>query len=180
MTLAGCAGITTDGSGPATENQPAATDEPTDDTPTPSNSCVPDDVTRPTVPSDTTLGGRSYPDAPADVTAESVARFLADFEGAFAWNRAVETREDLTNVRVDTLAEFVPEAVGDGFLASSAMRLLTATEQDDGRTRTERDDYVVNYYVGEEVYRVETADRRVDPRDSPDRQLVACGTDTGT
>lgn len=102
--------------------------------------------------------------------------FLADFETAFAWNRAVGSRENVTSINVDTLDGFTPEAAGDGFLASSAMRVMFATGQGGDETETGRFDYVASYYVGPSgVYRVETADSRIDPRDSAERQLVACG-----
>jgi hypothetical protein len=105
-----------------------------------------------------------------------VADYLADFETAFAWNRILDEHAPVTSLSIDTTTAWMPEAAGEGFLASSRIETgYTKEGDDDPTTRT----YIASYYVSPDpVYRVETDSEAVDPRTHPDRQLVQCGTDT--
>jgi hypothetical protein len=187
VTLAGCSGVTTGGD-PGTDSRldetnetggtmavaGAATDTP-DETTAESAVCDPADVTRPPVPTDAAVEGQSYPTVPAQLTTESVTAYLAEFETAFAWNRAVAEYSDATAVRVQTLDSFEPVA-DDGFRATGRMRVFVVIDEGGDERRVERDDSVVGYAVGDDggLFRAELADRTTDPRDSPERQLVAC------
>jgi hypothetical protein len=186
VTFAGCSGVTTGGD-PATDSQSGGADAATvtdSATTTPqttpeSATCDPTSVTRPPVPTDTTVEGQSYPAVPAAPTTESVTAFLTEFETAFAWNRAVGEFPDATGVRVQTLDGFEPESTDEGFRATARMRVFVVIDESDGVQRVEREDHLVGYAVAEDgVYRAETAERGTDPRESPDRQLVACGADS--
>jgi len=169
---AGCLG---DGGGDSGTPSPTTTAG-TSPTGTPAQ-CDPSDVQRPPVVEDSNLGAQGYGTKPDTLTAQSVADYLSDFETAFAWNRILAATDGLTNINVDTIDGFQPEAAGDGFLAGS--RIETSYSTDGGETTTQ-DAYVTNYFVSPgPVYRVETDDDRVDPRDRSDRQLVQCGVDSG-
>ncbi|MDX1692072.1 MAG: hypothetical protein R3290_13720 [Acidimicrobiia bacterium] len=176
---AGClggGGSGTDGGGsPSPTAEASPTPSPGGGTPTPLD-CDPADVARPPVVDDANHPGQGYGTKPQELTAQSVADYLADFETAYAWNRLLVEDADLTSLGVDTLEPWVPEVAGAGFLASSRLEVSFAREpSDDPTTRT----YVVSYYVDPgPVYRVETADEPVDPREARDRELVQCGADT--
>jgi hypothetical protein len=173
--FAGCSGVTTGGAGTDT-----ATDETTTATPspTPADTCDPSDVTRPTAPADASVEGRPYPSMPTTVTARSVTDFLAEFERAFAWNRALGEFPVVTGVRVQTLDSIAAVAVDDGFRASGRLRVFAVVDEADGDRRVERYEYSVGYLVGDDgVYRAETADGDVDVRDRSTRQFVACSSE---
>lgn len=182
VTLAGCSGVTTGGSDPETDTGADDTTEATDaqsastQTPT-TDACDSADVTRPAIPTDTAVEGRSYPQPPAAPTPASVGEFLTAFEHAFAWNQALETFPGVTDLEVRTLAGFEPESVENGFRATARLRVFAVRETADGERRTERADHVASYFLGEDgLYRVETAERdgTVDPQTDPERRLVAC------
>ena len=171
---AGCLG---GGASPTPTAPPAATPTaaPGGGTPTP-RSCDPADVSRPPVVEDANHPGMGYGTKPRELTAQSVADYLADFETAYAWNRLLVEDADLASLGVDTLEPWVPEVAGAGYLASSRLEVSFAREPGDDPT-TRR--YVASYYVEPgPVYRVETADEAVDPREARDRVLVQCGADT--
>lgn len=136
--------------------------------------CDPADVTRPRVPTGTNIEGRAYPRKPTSLTVQSVAEYLSDFETAFAWNRILQT-EGVTSLNIDTLDGFIPDETGDGFLASSGMRLTYSADTAGG---SEEREYVANYFVSPgPVYRVESRTESVAPRESEETQLVQCGAD---
>lgn len=174
--FAGCNGVTTGGDAgtdTATDETTTATPTPT---PTPADTCDPADVTRPTAPTDAGVEGRSYPAMPAEPTTQSVTDVLTEFEQAFAWNRALGEFAGVTGLRVQTLDPFEAETTADGVRATARMRVFAAIDEGDGDRRVERYDYTVGYVVGDDgVYRAEATEGQPDARDSPDRQLVACG-----
>jgi hypothetical protein len=181
VTLAGCSGVTTGGSGPETDTGAGDTTEVTEQaatqTPTSTDACDPAAVTRPAVPTDTAVAGRSYPQPPASPTPASVGEFLTAFERAFAWNQALETFSEVTHLEVRTLTAFEPETVENGFHATARLRVFVVRETADGGRRTERADHVASYVLGDDgLYRVEAAERdgTVDPQTDPERRLVAC------
>lgn len=117
-----------------------------------------------------------YGTKPGELTAQSVADYLADFETAFAWNRLLVEHADLASIGVDTKEPWVPEVAGVGYVASSRIEISYASNPNEEPT-TRR--YVPSYYVDPgPVYRVETENEAVDPRDHRDRQLVQCGEDS--
>lgn len=119
--------------------------------------------------------GQGYGTKPRELVAQSVANYLADFETAYAWNRLLVEHADLASLGVETLEPWVPEAAGPGYLASTRLEVTYATTPGADPVRRR---YVASYYVSPgPVYRVETADEPVDPRDHRDRQLVQCGED---
>jgi hypothetical protein len=176
VTLAGCSGVTTGGSDPETDTGASDTTEVTEQaatqTPASTDACDLAAVTRPAVPTDTAVAGRSYPQPPA-----SVGEFLTAFELAFARNQALETFSEVTHLEVRTLTAFEPETVENGVHATARLRVFVVRETADGGRRTERADHVASYFLGDDgLYRVETAERdgTVDPQTEPERRLVAC------
>jgi hypothetical protein len=134
-------------------------------------------VSRPPEVEDTNLPAPTgYGTQPPELTEQSVADFLADFETVFAWNRILNEHAPLTSLSINTTTAWMPEPAGAGFLASSRIETGYAKEGDDGpTTRT----YIASYHVAPgPVYRAETDSEAVDPRTHPDRQLVQCATDT--
>ncbi|MFB6303666.1 MAG: hypothetical protein ABEH47_00745 [Haloferacaceae archaeon] len=130
---------------------------------------------RPPIIRDANHPPKGYGTKPRELTPQSVADYLADFETAYAWNRLLEEHSPVTNLGVDTITPWTPETAGEGFLASS--RIETSYAKDPDVTPTTRT-YVASYYVSADpVYRVETEDEAVDPRAHPDRRLVQCGAD---
>lgn len=133
--------------------------------------CDPADVTRPPVAEGGALAGREYPPKPSPLTDQSVLEFLDEFETAFAWNRVLRTA-DATSLNVENRDGFAPDETGDGYLASSGMRVSYTA--DDGTT-SERA-YVANYFVSPgPVLRTESTDGPTTPRGGADTQLVQCG-----
>lgn len=103
--------------------------------PTPER-CDPANVTRPPVVRDTDHPPQGYGTKPTDLTAQSVADYLSDFETAFATNRILDEHDGVTSLGVDTVDGYAPEAAGAGFLASS--RVETDSGSVDPRTRSDR------------------------------------------
>jgi hypothetical protein len=137
--------------------------------------CDPEDVTRPPVATGTNIDGCEYPRKPEALTDQSVLEYLDEFETSFAWNRVLGSAEDVTSLNVDNLDGFTPDETGDGFLASSGIRVTYSTE---GGSSDERE-YVANYFVTPgPVYRYESSGDRAtpDPQDE-DTALVQCGAD---
>jgi hypothetical protein len=158
---AGCLG---DGSGGTETPSPDLTE------------CDPDDVSRPPIVEDTNHPPKGYGTQPQELTEQSVADFLVDFETAFAWNRILTEHPTVWSLGVNTTTAWTPEQAGDGFLASSNIEI---DYTDEGTTEPTVRSYVASYYVSAgPVYRAETDSEAVDPRTHPDRQLVQCGTDT--
>lgn len=160
-------------------NGPGAspTTEPGGGEPSPTvGSCDPAEVTRPPIIEDADHPPKGYGTKPQELTPQSVADYLADFETALAWNRLLSEHDTLTNIGVNTLTPWSPAAAGTGYIASSEIETSYATEADgDPTERT----YVASYFVAAgPVFRVETASEPVDPRTHRDRQLVQCGPDT--
>jgi hypothetical protein len=146
-------------------------EQPGPDTP----ECDPADVTRPAVAAGTNLEGREYPRKPADLTDQSILEYLDDFETAFAWNRVLESAPDATSINVDNLDGFSSDETGDGFLASSGIRVTYSAGDGSSTERT----YVANYFVTPgPVYRYETDDDPATPEpEDEETLLVQCGTD---
>ncbi|MDX1748567.1 MAG: hypothetical protein R3324_21760, partial [Halobacteriales archaeon] len=175
---AGCLGGGPDAATPPPEpGDGSPTPTPSGGTPTPGPSgCDPANVDRPQVVEDANHPPQGYGTKPQELTLQSVADYLADFETAYAWNRILVEQRPVTNLGVDTQTPWTPEAAGEGFLASSRIETSYAKQGDQSpTTRT----YVASYFVSAgPVYRVETDGETVDPRAHPDRELVQCGTDT--
>lgn len=170
--VAGCGG--SDGEPPTDSDTPTAGATPTQpgpDTPT----CDPEDVTRPPVATGTNIEGRPYPRKPSPLTDQSILEYLDAFETAFAWNRVLETPSTVTSLNIDNLDGFQPSETGDGFLASSGIRVTYSTDEGDTSERT----YVANYFVTPQlVYRYESASTPATPEPADEAtQLVQCGTD---
>ncbi|EMA29713.1 hypothetical protein [Haloarcula japonica] len=138
--------------------------------------CDPADVSRPPVATGTNIQGRAYPQKPETLTTDSILLYLDDFETAFAWNRVLQTAETVTSVGVNNLEGFWPDETGDGYLASSGIRVSYSTADGD---RSERE-YVANYFVSPgPVYRYESSNEPVTPEtDAEETLLVQCGADS--
>lgn len=135
-------------------------------------------MSRPPIVEDANHPPKGYGTKPQELTQQSVADYLADFETAYAWNRILAEHAPVTNIGVDTTTAWTPEPAGEGFLASSRIETSYAKEGSDEPTRRA---YVASYFVSAgPVYRVETDSEPVDPRTHPNRQLVQCGTDSKT
>lgn len=110
-----------------------------------------------------------------ELSEDSVATYLSDFETGFAWNRILQENDDVNSLVANTVDGYTPEAADTGYLASSRIDIRFTVGE--GHGRTERS-YVTNYYVSEgPVYRVETGSDPSGPRTHPDRQLVQRGKD---
>lgn len=139
-------------------------------------SCDPDDVSRPPIVEDANHSAMGYGTKPQELTVQSVADYLVDFETAYAWNRILAEHAPVSNIGVDTTTAWTPEPAGEGYLASSRIETSYAKDGSDEPTRRS---YVASYFVSAEpVYRVEADTEAVDPRTHPDRELVQCGPDT--
>lgn len=161
---AGCLG---DGDGNGSTPGDGETPSPTPET------CDPDDATRPPIVRDSNHPPQGYGTKPMELTEQSVADYLSDFETAFAWNRILQANDDLTSLGVNTVDGYTPEAADDGYRSSSRIETYYTVGEDQELTERE---YVTNYYVSDgPVYRVETDSEPVDPRAHSDRQLVQCG-----
>jgi hypothetical protein len=115
--------------------------------------CDPADVTRPPVASGTNIEGRNYPQKPETLSDQSILEYLDDFETSFAWNRVLQSAEGVTSLNVDNLDGFGSDETGDGFLASSGIRVSYSTEDGSSDER----EYVANYFVAPgPVYRYES------------------------
>lgn len=120
-------------------------------------------------------GPQGCPSKPMELTEDSVATYLSDFETGFAWNRILQENDDVNGLVVNTVDGYTPDAADTGYLASSRIDIRFTGGVD--HEMTERSS-VTNYYVSEgPVYRVETGSDPSDPRTHPDRQLVQCGKD---
>lgn len=141
----------------------------------PSNDCDPADVSRPPIVRDANHSPLGYGTKPQELTGQSVADYLADFETAYAWNRILDKYAPVVSLNINTTTPWTPEKNDDGFLASSRIETeYTKEVGDDPVTRV----YVASYYVSPSpVYRVETESESVDPRTHPDWELVQCGSD---
>lgn len=150
-------------------------DSPPDDPWTDTPQCDPADVSRPPVATGTNIEGRPYPAKPETLTEDSILLYLDDFETSFAWNRVLESAAGVTSLNVDNLDGFTSDETGDGFLASSGIRVSYSTEDGSSDER----EYVANYFVSPgPVYRREsTGDREdLDPN-GEETVLVQCGSD---
>lgn len=146
-----------------TATEPSATD------------CDPAAVDRPPVVRDSNHPPQGYGTKPRELTVQSVADYLADFETGFAWNRILSEQAPVASLSVNTTTAWMPETADDGFIASS--RIETEYANDSGESPTART-YVASYYVSQAlVYRAETDSEPVDPRTRADRRLVQCGSD---
>lgn len=166
------------GSDGATPSPTATNETPTrtSDTPSPTPmSCDPSNVSRPPVAEDANISGKGYGTKPQELSAQSVAEYLSDFETAFAWNRILEDHGPVSRLNINTTTPWIPESAGAGFLASS--RIETSYTPDGGDEAVDAA-YMASYYVSPEpVYRVQTDAESMDPRSHPERVLVQCGSD---
>ncbi|AZH26044.1 hypothetical protein [Haloplanus aerogenes] len=175
------AGCLTDGDGNGTTPSPTpSSGGPTTQnggTPSPiPSSCDPADVSHPPVVEESNHPAMGYGTKPQELTQQSVADYLADFETAYAWNRILDDHSPVARLNIDTTTPWNPEPAGAGFLASSGIETSYTPE---GSEESSERAYVASYYVSPDpVYRVQTEAESVDPRSHPDRQLVQCGTDT--
>lgn len=179
-------GLTTGCLGDGSDNGPTLSPEPGNGNSTPTadggtripspTDCDPADVNRPPIIEDANHPPKGYGTKPTELTQQSVADYLADFETAYAWNRILAAHSPVTNLGVNTTTPWTPEPAGEGYLSSS--RIETSYAKEATNTAISRT-YVASYYVSTEpVYRAETDDDPVDPRTHPNRQLVQCGRDT--
>lgn len=169
VVTAGCLGGEGDGSTPSPSPSPGDSG-----TPSPTlESCDPEDVTRPPIVRDSDHPPQGYGTKPMELSEQSVADYLSDFETAFAWNRILHENDDVESLGVNTVDGYTPTAAGNGYLSSSRIEThYTVAGADEPTERA----YVTNYFVsGEPVYRVETESEPTDPRTHADRQLVQCG-----
>lgn len=108
--------------------------------------CEPDDVSRPPVVEDTDHRPQGYGTKPAELTEQSVADYLSDFETAYAWNPILNEHDDVKSLNVTTVDDYTPEPTDEGFLAAS--RIETASTVGEDQALTERE-YVTNYFVSD-------------------------------
>ncbi|WP_372912283.1 hypothetical protein [Salinigranum sp.] len=123
--------------------------------------------------------GPPYPPLSVDSAALAID-FALTFEEALQRNRVPTLEPDATYTRLDSADATDPESTASGYLVGvrvvlSYGREVHTSDDPDVESFDERRSVAAAYFVGDRAVRVRTESLTVvDPRESPDGEVVAC------